>query len=64
MTREIWEEYKNLHCNENISFKKCILPSLMSDEYHKYNIKADHYLFAPSPSAYLLFHKLFDRYFE
>ena len=64
MTREIWEEYKNLHCNENISFKKCILPSLMSSEYPKYNIKADHHLFASSPSAYLLFHKLFDRYFE
>ena len=54
MTKEIWEEYKDLSCKSGVSFKTCILSGVKNQD-------SGIGIYAGSHDAYKTFNKLFDK---
>jgi hypothetical protein len=54
LTKEIWEEYKDMSCEEKVTFKTCIYSGIA-------NLDSGIGLYAGSHNAYTTFDKLFDK---
>jgi len=57
MTKEIWEEYKDMKCAEGVSFKTCIFSGIKNQD-------SGIGVYAGSHNAYTCFNKLFDQVIE
>jgi arginine kinase len=54
LTKEIWEEYKDMSCDEGVTFKTCIFSGVK-------NLDSGIGLYAGSHNSYTKFNKLFDQ---
>lgn len=54
LTKEIWEEYKDMKCKEGVSFKTCIFSGVKNQD-------SGIGIYAGSHDAYTTFNKLFDQ---
>jgi hypothetical protein len=57
LTKKIWEEYKDLSCDEQVTFKTCIFSGIA-------NLDSGIGVYAGSHQAYTKFNKLFDKVIE
>lgn len=57
LTKEIWEEYKDMKCKEGVSFKTCIFSGIKNQD-------SGIGVYAGSHDAYTTFCKLFDQVIE
>jgi hypothetical protein len=57
LTKEIWEEYKDMSCDEGVTFKTCIFSGVK-------NLDSGIGLYAGSHNSYTKFNKLFDKVIE
>ena len=56
LSKESWEEYREMTCDKGISFKSIVFPGIKQFENKEYT------LCASSLSCYKIYHKLFERY--
>jgi creatine kinase/arginine kinase len=54
LTKDIWEEYKEVKCNGGVSFKECVFSGIK-------NLDSGIGLYAGSHDSYSKFNKLFDQ---
>jgi creatine kinase/arginine kinase len=54
MSKEIWEEYKDLSCDSGVSFKVCVFSGIKNQD-------SGIGVYAGSHHAYTKFNKLFDK---
>ena len=54
LTKEMWEEYKDMSCEEKVTFKTCIYSGIA-------NLDSGIGVYAGSHNAYSTFNKLFDK---